>query len=160
MADLTQLNDALSAYRKDERAIQAELLPWVPFQEGSRAKFLRFDLAHGGWVELFQVAPGATYSRHRHIGGQVVGFVLEGSWRYLERTWTATPGTLVYEPPGDVHTLAAGPEGMTTLFYLTGSVQYLDEHDNELAQDDVETLAALYLRFCEEQGREPDPIFF
>jgi hypothetical protein len=71
-----------------DRAIHSDELPWVPQGERAWFKPLRFDLTSGRWV-----------NRHRHTGGQVMGYCIEGSWRYLERDWVARSGTLVYEPP-------------------------------------------------------------
>ncbi len=68
-----------------DQAIQADELPWVP--QGDRVWFkpLRFDLASGRWVNLLKVTGQGKVNRHRHAGGQVLGFVTQGSWRYLER---------------------------------------------------------------------------
>ena len=44
---------------------------------------------------------------------------------------------------------------MITLFILEGTVQYMDDEDNLLHQDDVFSKMDRYLRFCEEQGIEP-----
>ena len=71
-----------------DRAIHSDELPWVPQGERAWFKPLRFDLTSGRWV-----------NRHRHTGGQVMGYCIEGSWRYLEHDWVARSGTLVYEPP-------------------------------------------------------------
>jgi 2-deoxy-D-gluconate 3-dehydrogenase len=75
----------------------------------------------------------------------------------LERDWVARPGTLIYEPPGDIHTLVVDEESgyMITLFVLEGSVQYMDDDDNLLYQDDVFSKMERYLTFCREQGIEP-----
>jgi hypothetical protein len=78
----------------------------------------------------------------------------------LERDWVARPGTLIYEPPGDIHTLVVDEESgyMITLFFLEGSVQYMDEDDNLLYQDDVFSKMERYLTFCREQGIEPQDL--
>ena len=123
-----------------DQAIHADEIPWVP--QGDRVWFkpLRFDRAAGRWVNLLKVTGGGRVNRHRHSGGQVLGYCLQGSWHYLERDWVARPGTFVYEPPGDIHTLVVdGTEEMMTLFLLEGVVQYLDDDDNVLYQDDVFT---------------------
>jgi 2,4'-dihydroxyacetophenone dioxygenase len=44
---------------------------------------------------------------------------------------------------------------MQTLFILEGVIQYLDDDDNVIYQDDVFSKLERYLRFCEEQGIEP-----
>ena len=103
-----------------------------------------------------KVTGGGRVNRHRHSGGQVLGYVLQGSWRYLERDWVARPGTFVYEPPGDIHTLVVDDaEEMQTLFLLEGVVQYLDDADQVIAQDDVFTKLERYLAFCRREGIEP-----
>ena len=63
----------------------------------------------------------------------------------------------MHEPPGDIHTLVLedGNEEMITLFMLEGVVQYLDDEDNILYQDDVFSKMERYLRYCREQGIEP-----
>ncbi len=139
-----------------DQAIQSDEIPWVP--QGDRVWFkpLRFDLVNGRWVNLLKVAGGGKVNRHRHTGGQVLGYCLQGSWRYLERDWVARPGTLVYEPPGDIHTLVVdGAEGMLTLFILEGVIQYLDDDDNISYQDDVFTKMERYLDFCRNQNTKP-----
>lgn len=136
-----------------DRAIDAESLPWVPFTEGGDFRPLRFDLVTGGWVEITRMQPGAGVSRHRHVGS-VLGYCLEGSWRYLERDWVARPGTLIFEPPGDVHTLETGPEGMTTLFVINGSIQYLDDDDRLVGEDTVHSILMTYIEHCRHTGTE------
>jgi quercetin dioxygenase-like cupin family protein len=139
-----------------DRAIPSDALPWVP--QGDRVWFkpLRFDLTNGRWVNLLKVTGGGRVNRHRHSGGQVLGYVIQGNWRYLERDWVARPGTFVYEPPGDIHTLVVdGAEEMITLFLLEGVIQYLDDDDNLIYQDDVFTKLERYLNFCRQQGIEP-----
>ena len=136
-----------------DQAIQSDELPWVP--QGDRVWFkpLRFDLATGRWINVLKVTGAGRVNRHRHAGGQVLGFVLQGSWRYLERDWVARPGTLIYEPPGDIHTLVVeGVEEMLTLFILEGVIQYLDDDDRVISQDDVFSKLARYREFCEREG--------
>ncbi len=144
-----------------DQAIQADDLPWVPQGERVWFKPLRFDLANGRWVNLLKVTGQGKVNRHRHAGGQVLGFVTQGSWRYLERDWVARPGTFVYEPPGDIHTLVVeGAEEMQTLFLLEGVIQYLDDDDNVISQDDVFTKMERYLAYCKLEGIEPKDLRF
>jgi len=139
-----------------DQAIQSDAIPWIPQGERVWFKPLRFDLASGRWVNLLKVTGGGRVNRHRHSGGQVLGFCLQGRWHYLEREWEARPGTFVYEPPGDIHTLVVDDaEEMQTLFLLEGVVQYLDDDDNVIYQDDVFTKMERYLNFCRQQGLEP-----
>jgi 2,4'-dihydroxyacetophenone dioxygenase len=141
-----------------DQAIQGDELPWVPQAERVWFKPLRFDLTSGRWVNLIKVAGEGKVNRHRHCG-QVQGYCIQGYWRYLERDWVARPGTFIWEPPGDIHTLVTeGDEGMTTLFVLEGVIQYLDDDDNVIYQDDVFSKMERYLTFCREQGIEPQDL--
>ncbi len=155
------IDEGLKAFTEDsalpDRAINVEEIPWVPQGERVWFKPLRFDLATGRWINLLKVQGSGRVNRHRHTGGQVMGFCTKGSWHYLERDWVATPGTLVYEPPGDIHTLVVdeGVEEMQTLFILEGTVQYLDDSDNLIYQDDVFSKLERYTKFCAEQSIEP-----
>ena len=154
------IDESLKAFTEDsalpDRAINTDEIPWVPQGERVWFKPLRFDLATGRWINLLKVQGSGRVNRHRHTGGQVMGYCTKGSWHYLERDWVAKPGTLVYEPPGDIHTLVVdeGVEEMQTLFILEGTVQYLDDSDNLIYQDDVFSKLERYTRFCEEQGIE------
>ena len=154
-------DQAIAAMGLPDQAIQSDELPWVPQGERVWFKPLRFDLARGQWINVLKVTGEGRVNRHRHTGGQVLGYCLQGSWRYLERDWVARPGTLVYEPPGDIHTLVVdGAEEMITLFVLEGSVQYLDDDDNLIQQDDVFSKLERYLSFCEQEGIEPRDLCF
>lgn len=155
------IEEKLKAFAEEvslpDQAIDSEKIPWVPQGERSWFKPLRFDLSTGRWINVLKVEGDGKINRHRHTGGQVMGYCLEGSWRYLERDWIARPHTLVYEPPGDIHTLVVneGEEGMMTLFILEGTIQYLDDDDNLIYQDDVFSKLERYLDYCEKQGIEP-----
>jgi len=139
-----------------DQAIQSDELPWVPQGENVWFKPLRFDLTNGRWINLLKVTKQGKVNRHRHSGGQVLGFVISGSWHYLEREWVARPGTFVYEPPGDIHTLVVdGAEEMQTLFILEGVIQYLDDDDQIIYQDDVFTKLERYLNYCKANGIAP-----
>jgi 2,4'-dihydroxyacetophenone dioxygenase len=51
-----------------------------------------------------------------------------------------------------------GIEEMQTLFILEGTVQYIDDDDNLIYQDDVFSKLERYLKFCDEQGIEPQDL--
>jgi 2,4'-dihydroxyacetophenone dioxygenase len=148
--------ETIAALGLPDQAIQSDQIPWVPQGERVWFKPLRFDLAHGRWINLLKVTGGGKVNRHRHSGGQVQGFVIQGSWHYLERDWVARAGTFIYEPPGDIHTLVVdGAEEMITLFSIEGVIQYLDDQDNVYYQDDVFTKLERYLKYCEAAGIAP-----
>jgi len=137
-------------------ALDADDVPWVPNGQGLAFKPLHFSPSTGTWWNLIRVERRGVISRHLHVGGAVHGFVLQGSWRYREHDWTATPGTYVFEPPGDVHTLeVVGDEAMVTLFCVEGVIQYLDDNDAIVQQDDLHSRRRAYLDHCRELGIEP-----
>ncbi|GEN33666.1 2,4'-dihydroxyacetophenone dioxygenase family protein [Aneurinibacillus danicus] len=157
------VDDVMNAFTErfmlPDRVNHSTDMPWIPFFEdgGSWFKPLRFDFTTGLWIMLFKVDEGAKLSRHRHTGGSVIGYVIEGKWHYLEKDWKAKPGTLIFEPPGDIHTLCADPvEGMTTLFILTGSIQFFEQDNTIYREDDVFAIYKRYRDYCEANGIEPD----
>src|SRR5215208_6451056 len=52
------------------------------------------------------------------------------------------------------HTLVVDSGYMETLFILEGSIQYIDDDDNLIYQDDVFSKLERYLKFCEDQDIE------
>jgi 2,4'-dihydroxyacetophenone dioxygenase len=136
-------------FQLSERVFNIDELPWVPFDDGTcHFKPLRFDLNTGIWIYLFKIQSNKTLSRHRHTGGSVVGYNIQGKWRYEGREWIAKPGTFIFEPPGDIHTLITEEEEVITLFILGGSLQYFDEENRIIGQDDVYTVLKKYRDFC------------
>lgn len=97
---------------------------------------LIFDMANGNHTEIMRVRRGGHLGRHFHAT-PVHGLVLSGSWRYIERDWVARPGSYVFEPAGDRHTLVCDdPEGMTTFFHIFGPIIYLNTDDSVAFIDD------------------------
>jgi 2,4'-dihydroxyacetophenone dioxygenase len=113
---------------------------WVPQQENVWFRPLCLSASRGYWVNLLRVRKSGVLSRHRHPQ-PVHGFVLKGSWHYLEHDWTAIEGSYVYEAPGETHTLvveADVPE-MITLFQVNGAMIYVDPDGEVLGYEDVFT---------------------
>ncbi|WP_052350361.1 2,4'-dihydroxyacetophenone dioxygenase family protein [Paenibacillus gorillae] len=139
-----------------ERIFNTEELPWVPFTENHSCYFkpLRFDLNTGTWIYLFKIKSNQVLGKHRHTGGAVIGFNIQGRWRYEGRDWVAGPGTFVFEPPGDIHTLVTEDEEVVTLFILSGALQYFDENNKIVGQDDIYTVLHKYREFCDQNGIE------
>lgn len=144
---------ALSALTVGERVIDPDSIPWVPYIPGVDVKPLRLNRKTGIWVNLTRVVGGGTVNRHYH-GSAVVGYVLEGDWHYIERDWVARAGMMIWEPPGDIHTLVTGEAGTTTLFLMEGPLFYLNDDDQVVAFDDVLTFTKMYRDYCEAQGIE------
>lgn len=112
---------------------------WVPVGGMTNvwSRPLFFNTVNGGWIDLLRVRRSGFLSRHRHPG-PVHGYVIKGSWRYLEHDWVARAGMYVFEPPGEVHTLVVDdvPE-MLTLFNISGSIIFVDENGQSTGFEDV-----------------------
>lgn len=117
---------------------------WVPQAPNVWFRPLLLNTVNGEWVNLLRVTRSGMLSRHRHPA-PVHGYVIKGSWRYLEHPWVAREGMYVFEPPGEVHTLVVDedvPE-MITLFHVCGALIYFDEQHRPCGYDDVHTKIAL-----------------
>jgi 2,4'-dihydroxyacetophenone dioxygenase len=113
---------------------------WVPQMENVWFRPLCLSASRGYWMNLLRVRRSGVLSRHRHPQ-PVHGFVLKGSWHYLEHDWTATEGSYVYETPGETHTLVVEPDvpEMITLFQVNGAMIYVDPDGAVLGYEDVFT---------------------
>src|SRR5947207_13723593 len=89
---------------------------------------LMLNTLNGQWCNLLRVRRAGVLSRHRHPA-PVHGYVIKGSWRYLEHDWIAREGMYVFEPPGEIHTLVVDDdvEEMITLFHVCGALVYYDD---------------------------------
>jgi quercetin dioxygenase-like cupin family protein len=116
---------------------------WVGLEPNVWFRPLFFDMNSGGHGEVLRVRRGGILSRHRHPT-PVHGFVLKGSWRYLEHSWIAREGSYVMEPPGEVHTLTCdGDDEMQTVFFIQGPTLYLDDQDRvTLVEDNYQLIQA------------------
>ena len=98
--------------------------------------------------------PGAALGTHYHIG-TVRGFTIQGHWRYLEHDWVAKPGTFIYEPAGEAHTLVItddSPEPAVIFFAVEGGLIYLDKAVNGAFAAYEDGFTAL--EFCRKYYRE------
>jgi len=124
--------------------IVAEAVPsderlWVPMGEGLWVRPLMFDTANGAWVNVMRTATEGIVARHRHPS-PVHGYVIDGSWHYLEHDWVARPGAYVFEPAGDTHTLVIDDASVGhTLFWISGAMLNVDEDGRQLGYADVFT---------------------
>ncbi len=79
------------------------------------------------FVRLFDVLVPVGKASHYHT---VRGYTMRGHWRYLEHDWIAKPGTFIYEPAGEAHTLVItedSPEPAIIFFAVEGGLIYLDK---------------------------------
>jgi 2,4'-dihydroxyacetophenone dioxygenase len=116
---------------------------WVLLEPNVWFRPLFFDMNHGSHGEVLKVKRGGVLSKHRHPT-PVHGYVISGSWRYLEHTWRATEGSYVMEPPGEVHTLTCDSgEEMQTVFFIQGPTLYVDDEDRvTLVEDNFQLIQA------------------
>src|SRR5579875_3665731 len=99
---------------------------WIPYENGTFNKFVMFDLARNHFAVILRCEPGSGIAYHYHTG-PVLGYTLRGRWKYREHDWTAGPGTVVYEPCAEAHTLQViGDEPMVALFHVMGPHLQLD----------------------------------
>ena len=127
-----------------------EASPWVPFMPNTWIRHLLFDVRNNYAVNILKVAAGGSLGRHRHRA-QVTGYVLKGSWKYVEYDWIATPGDYIRESPGRTHTLVSD-HGMETIFHLGLPLEFLDENDRLIETVDVFWFIDHYLNYCKENN--------
>jgi 2,4'-dihydroxyacetophenone dioxygenase len=141
------------------QAIPADERVWVPQATNVWFRPLMLNTTNGQWCNLLRVRKSGVLSRHRHPA-PVHGYVIKGSWRYLEHSWIATAGSYVFEPPGEVHTLVVdeGIEEMITFFNISGAMIYLDDSDRVVAWEDVHTKIEMCRRHYIECGLGADYI--
>ena len=130
---------------------------WVPQAENVWFRPLLLNTVSGEWLNLLRVRKSGVLSRHRHPA-PVYGYVIKGSWRYLEHDWVATEGSFIFEPPGEVHTLVVddGVEEMITLFHVCAALIYVDEEHKPTAWDDVHVKIDMCSRHFENVGLGAD----
>ncbi len=139
--------------------MQADEDNWVPYIDGVHFIPLWFGTrSQPGFSNLLRVQPGKQLNPHFHPAG-VFGMTLKGTWRYLEHDWVATPGTFLWEPPGEAHTLvvpASAPIPMSTYFVSLGGLVYLDDMTSgkPVAYDDGFTLLELAITHYNNIGRD------
>ncbi len=105
---------------------------------------------------VLKALPGASLGIHYHVG-QVYGYTISGHWRYLEHDWVARPGTFVFEPAGEAHTLVIpedSPGPAHIFFIIHGGLIYLDKPDRGAfaAYDDAFTALEFSRNYYREAG--------
>jgi len=129
---------------------------WIPYAEGVWIQPCSFNVTTGGFTVLLKGLPGAKLGVHYHVG-TVRGYTMQGHWRYLEHDWIAKPGTFIYEPAGEAHTLVItedSPEPALILFVVEGGLVYLDKAVNGgfAAFEDGFTALELCRKYYREAG--------
>ena len=129
---------------------------WIPYADGVWVQPCCFNVTSGGFSVVLKGRPGAKLGTHYHVG-TVRGYTMRGHWRYLEHDWVAKPGTFIYEPAGEAHTLVVtddSPEPALILFMVEGGLIYLDKSVNGgfAAYEDGFTFLELARKYYREAG--------
>jgi len=132
---------------------------WVPYADGVWLQPCCFNVTTGGFSVLLKGLPGAQLGVHYHVG-TVRGYTLQGHWRYLEHDWIAKPGTFIYEPAGEAHTLVImddSPEPALIMFIVEGGLIFLDKPVDGAfaAYEDGFSALELCRNYYREQGLDP-----
>ena len=128
--------------------------PYGDAKNNMKVKLLQVDPHAGLFVNILKGDPGSTLGIHRHYG-QVYGYTLKGAWGYREHPeWLSKEGDLVHETPGSVHTLYIDDNHgeMETLFFVWGSLAFLDESGNTVAIEDWRSMLQKYVDHCEKNN--------
>lgn len=130
---------------------------WAPLGNEVYSRPLCLNVTEGYYVHMLWVKRPGLINRHRHTG-QVHVLTLKGHWHYPEKDWAAGPGTYVFEPPGETHTLIV-PEGGADMMFMAqvrGALQYVDETGRVIGFDDVFTRLDTARLHYESVGLDPD----
>ncbi|MEI9852127.1 MAG: 2,4'-dihydroxyacetophenone dioxygenase family protein [Sphingomonas sp.] len=126
--------------------------PWVPFGDNAAIRHLAFDVRSNSYCNILWIKSAGVIGTHKHRG-PVWAIVLEGSVRYLEYDWVATPGDFLTETPGTAHTLVTdNPEGMKALFWMQGANEFYDENGVLVETLDVWWFMNHYESYCKENS--------
>lgn len=131
---------------------------WVRRPAGNLYLPLMFDVSGGVVANLVRYPEPGVIGRHVH-DGPVYSWTLEGSWHYPEHKdrWIATPGTFIWEPPGDIHTLVT-ESAMTAFYVMHGGLTSLDADGNAIGYDNTLTLLDYCDRYYRSIGMPADYI--
>ncbi len=126
--------------------------PWVPFGDNAAIRHLAFDPRNNIFSNILWIKSKGVIGTHKHRG-TVVMVCLEGSCRYLEYDWVATPGSFIYEPVGISHTLVTDdPNGVKLFGWMQGPIEFYDENANLIETTDVWWFINHYESYCKQHG--------
>jgi len=126
--------------------------PWMQLVPGTWNKYTLFDLPNNAYVNLFKINPGCSLAPHYHCQ-PVIGYVIQGKWKYKEYDWVAGPGSTVYESAGTVHTLMnVGKVPMISVFHVTGPSIDVDENGRQVCYADAFSLRQVVRNYCKAHG--------
>lgn len=154
--------EAILRYGKKDEHLNESEIDWIPYViEQAAWKPLRFDVTRGQTHALLRLTAPGVIGRHQHRGS-VMGFVIEGSWYYQEYDWVATPGSIISESPGGIHTLVSdNPTGMVSLFVTDGVMDFFGDNGTYAGTQDTFWNIDEYLKHCQKHGLEVnDKLFY
>lgn len=131
--------------------------PWVPFGDSAAIKHLAFDVRQNLFSNILWVKGPGVVGTHLHRG-TITMVCLEGSVRYLEYDWVATPGGLILEVPGESHTLVTEhPDGVKLFGWMQGPIEFYDDEGKYVDTADVWWYINHYETYCREHGIPINP---
>ena len=131
--------------------------PWVPFGDNAAIKHLAFDVRQNIYSNILWIKGPGVIGTHKHRG-KIVMVCLEGSARYLEYDWVATPGAFITEVPGESHTLVTEhPDGVKLFGWMQGAIEFYDEKANFVETTDVWWFMNHYESYCKANGLPINP---
>lgn len=126
--------------------------PWVPFGDNAAIKHLAFDVRRNLFSNILWVKGPGVIGTHLHRG-TITMVVLEGSVRYLEYDWVATPGGLILETPGESHTLVTEhPQGTKLFGWMEGPIEFYNDDAVLVETADVWWMMNHYEEHCRAHG--------
>jgi 2,4'-dihydroxyacetophenone dioxygenase len=129
---------------------------WVPWGDTKGVWFQPCcsNVTAGGFSIVVKGLPGAVLGTHYHVG-DVYGMNMRGLWRYLESEWIAKPGTFIYEPAGEAHTLVVledSPESMMAFFVVRGALVYMEPDGTFKSYEDAFTFMEMARKHWRDKG--------
>lgn len=117
---------------------------YVPLSPTVGSRPLWISPRDNRWADILWARSAGLVNRHYHPH-EVFAYTISGTWGYLEQAWTATPGSFVFETPGEAHTLVAyeSDEPMRCFFVVKGPLIWLDENGDSTGHFDVHDYLAL-----------------
>ncbi|WP_296681043.1 2,4'-dihydroxyacetophenone dioxygenase family protein [Novosphingobium sp.] len=150
-----EFKDLVARHSPGGRYIEAETdadSPWVPFGDNAAIKHLAFDVRTGIFSNILWVKGPGAIGTHLHRG-TIMMVCLEGSVRYLEYDWVASPGGLILEVPGESHTLVTDhPNGVRLFGWMQGPIEFYDENAQFVMTADVWWFMNHYETYCRENN--------
>jgi 2,4'-dihydroxyacetophenone dioxygenase len=136
----------------DAQLIDAESMPWIPFEPHSPdllVKYFRLDPARDETVMLLRAPAGASLPRMQ-ASGRMMLHTLEGRWQHREGDWIAGPGSVLFAPAasGDGLAFVAGDAPVLALAVVVGDLRFLGERGEVLAIENWQSAQARYLAHC------------